>query len=272
MNYLKKTHHSAKPIDINGIHYATRREAANALGLSESGLSKRLKRDGLNKIDRPINTFINNIYPVTIDNQQFYSNAELAKYLNISDGTISRKLQTLINRNLPITKENILMFEKYRMTEVIHGKVYHHWKDISNDYHIGLPMLHKRQSQGLHGNDLVKPVKKRSKSKPVTIKGVRYKNLKRAAYLLHIPYQNLHYRYQKYKNGEMTEDEMLQTKRIGTHRYHTTIKGKSYSKLKDISKDYPASYHQIKLWHKMLRQDIITQEQFENWVINGHKS
>ena len=75
MNHLKKTHHSAKPIDINGIHYATRREAANALGLSESGLSKRLKRDGLNKIDRPINNFINNIYTVTIDNQQFYSNA-----------------------------------------------------------------------------------------------------------------------------------------------------------------------------------------------------
>ena len=127
---MKKTHHSAKPIDINGIHYATRREAAKALGLSESGLSKRIKRDGLNKIDRPINTFINNIYPVTIDNQQFYSNADLAKYLNISDGTISRKLQTLINRNLPITKENILMFEKYRMTEVIHGKVYHHWTSV----------------------------------------------------------------------------------------------------------------------------------------------
>ena len=160
---MKKTHHSAKPIDINGIHYATRREAAKALGLSESGLSKRLKRGGLNKIDRPINTLINNIYPIHIDNQTFYSNIELAKYLNLSSQTISRKLQILINRNLPITKENILMLEKYRMTEVIHGKIYHHWKDISNDYHIGLPMLHKRQSQGLHGNDLVRPVKSRSK-------------------------------------------------------------------------------------------------------------
>lgn len=272
MTLLKKAHHSAKPIDINGIHYATRHEAANALGLSESGLSKQLKRNGLNKIDRPANTLTNNIYPVMIDNQQFYSNAELAKYLNVSNGTIGRKLRMLIDRNLPITKENLLTIEKYRMTEVIHGKVYHHWKDISNDYQIGLPMLHKRQSQGFRGNNLVKPVKHRRKNQPVTISGVQYENLRHAADRLHIPYQNLYYRYQKYQNGEMTEAELLQTKHIGTRRYHVTINGKAYSKLKDVANDYPVSYHQIKLWHRMLRQDIITHEQFENWVINGHKS
>lgn len=272
MTPLQKPHHSAKPININGVHYATRREAAKALGLSESGLSKRLKRGGLNKIDRPLNTLTNNIYPVTIDNQQFYSNAELAKYLNISSQTISRKLQMLIDRNLPITKENILMIEKHRMTEVINGKVYHHWQDISDDYQIGLPMLHKRQGQGLHGNDLVKPVKYRRKSQPVTINGIQYENLKRAADRLQIPYQNFYYRYQKYQNGEMTEAELLQTKHIGTRRYHVTINGKVYNQLKDVANDYPVSYHQIKLWHRMLRQDIITQDQFEYWVIQGHKS
>ena len=272
MIHLKKTHHSAKPININGVHYATRREAANALGLSESGLSKRLKRGGLNKIDRPLNTLTNSIYPVTIDNQKFYSNAELARYLNVGSGTIGRKLRMLIDRNLPITKENLLMFEKYRMTEVINGKVYHHWQDISNDYQIGLPMLHKRQGQGLHGNDLVKPVKHRQKSQPVTIDGVQYKNLKHAADQLHIPYQNLYYRYQKYQKGEMTEAELLQTKHISTRRYHVTINGKVYNQLKDVANDYPVSYHQIKLWHRMLRQDIITQDQFENWVIKGQKS
>lgn len=271
MIHLKKPHHSAKPIDINGVHYATRHEAAKALGLSESGLSKRLKRGGLTKIDRPLNTLTDNIYPITIDNQTFYSNADLAKYLNISKGTIGRKLQILIDRNLPITKENLLMFKKYRLTEVINGKVYHHWRDISNDYQIGLPMLHKRQGQGLHGNDLVKPVKHRRKNQPVTINGVQYENLKRAAERLQIPYQNLYYRYQKYQKGEMNEAELLQTSRIATHRYHTTINGKAYSNLKDVANDYPVSYYQIKLWHQMLRQDLITQEQFENWVINGHK-
>lgn len=70
----------------------------------------------------------------------------------------------------------------------------------------------------------------------------------------------------------MTATELLQTKHIGTRRCHVTINGKAYNKLKDVANDYPVSYHQIKLWHRMLRQDIITHEQFENWVINGQKS
>lgn len=268
---MKHIHHSAKPIDINGVHYATRHEAAKALGISESTLSKRLSRTGIQKIDRPKNTQANNIYPITIDNHTFYSNRDLAKHLNMSESKISYTLQDLIANHLPITKDNILMLNKHRLTEIINDKVYHHYKDIAKDYNISFSMIHKRRSQGLHGAQLVAPVKSRPKIKPVVIDGVKYANLKDAARALHISYQKLHYRYAQYQAGHMTEEELLQTDKIGSHHYHTVINGKKYLRLKDITNDYPASYHQVKRWHILLRQNIIDQETFERWIINGEK-
>lgn len=264
--------HSAKPIEIDGIHYATRKEAAKALGLSQSGLSKRISRHGPNKLNRTRNAQFNTMYPIKIDNQTFDKNIDLANYLNLDDSTLGRRINILIKQGLPITKTNIEQFNNYRLTEIIHGKVYHHWKDISDDFNISMSMLHKRQGMGLHGDQLVTPIKSRSVPKPVTIKGVTYDNLKDAAKALHIPYQNLRYRYKAYQSGQIhTEDEMLQTKHIGSHRYYAVINNQQYTKLKDITNDYPASYNQIKLWHKELRQGVIDQATFEKWVIAGKK-
>lgn len=267
-----RPHHSAKPIEINGIRYATRKDAAKALGLSPSGLSQRIKRHGHDNLKRSKYAQFDSVYPLKVDSQIFDKNIDLANYLGVNTTTLGRQIAFLIRKGLPITRDNLEQLTTYRLTEIIHGRVYHHWKDVSHDFNISMSMLHKRQRLGLHGDQLVAPVQHRSKPQPVTINGVTYNNLQEAAKALHIPYQTLRHRYKEFQAGRLkTEDEVLQTKRIGSHHYYATINGQQYTKLKDIADVYPASYSQIKLWHRELRQSIIDQATFEAWVIAGKK-
>lgn len=259
----------SKAITINGVIYPTHTAAAKALGLSPSGFAKRLKRKP-EYLDRPFRANLNNAWPITIDGHDYYNLPTLAKKLRLDTATLSTRIKSYRKHNRPLTIESLTGVQRPRIDETINGKHYDFFKDIHHDYNIKMSTLQARYyKQHLHGSDLVRPVQSRrhQRQSGITLEGKHYPTFKAAAEHYQISYVTFMDRLQKYENGNISLEKLIQPV---SYKMPLTINGKYFESQIQAANYYHVSKSMFSLMLNKFKQGKITNTEFFNWL-NKHQ-
>ena len=175
----------SKQTVINGITYSSRIEAAKKLGVNRNTITKWVKNGGipLNPNERFKKAIERNKIKTTINDIEFSSRVEAAKYYNVTATTIINWIKNGgYSYDSEETKRKRNLQRRYTKQTIINGIKYSSRKEASEKLNVSLDTIQRWiKNGGPFDLQKVQKIINDKISKPVIINGINYSSLTLAA-------------------------------------------------------------------------------------------